>query len=304
MKEPPRRTPQRMQRPAARLITPYPLPLPRRWKMRPQATQPTRPPHSRHRRRRSSSMSWSPRLAKTSIRYTLPAAPRHRRGRRQPAACAGTKDERSPAAPPIRSGQLVEIRPTKCTRTRHAAAREQTRAQARLTTASTCPECRMLSAISWSPDLWSSLHSVRPMPGSPSQNHQQSDAASGPRRVHCPRGTCYEVALKSSGKSRVVLARYARNGRLSDALHQKAFAALTASPGARGFYDAHRERGNTHHQALRVLGNKTHRHPARLPSPPPASQRDHRLGSTNIRRRCLTSCDRGMPSEAPPFRGL
>ena len=208
MKEPPTRTPQRMQRPAARLITPYPLPLQRRWKMRPQATQPTRPPHSRHRRRRSSSMSWSPRLAKTSIRYTLPAAPRHRRGRRQPAACAGTKDERSPAAPPIRSGQLVEIRPTKCTRTRHAAAREQTRAQARLTTASSCPECRMLSAISWSPDLWSSLRSVRPRPGSPSQNHQQSDAASGSRGVHCPRGTCYEVALKSSGKSRVVLARY------------------------------------------------------------------------------------------------
>jgi hypothetical protein len=61
---------------------------------------------------------------------------------------------------------------------------------------------------------------------------------------------------KTSGRSRVVLARYARNRRLSDALHQQAFAALTASPGARAFYDAHRERGNTHHQALRVLGNK------------------------------------------------
>ncbi len=115
---------------------------------------------------------------------------------------------------------------------------------------------------------------------------------------------CGEVALKSPGKSRVVLARYARNRRLPDALHQKAFAALTASPGDRGFYDAHRERGNTHLRALRVLGNKTHRHPARLPSPPPALQRDHRLGSANIPRRCLTSYDRGMPSEAPPFRGL
>ncbi len=61
---------------------------------------------------------------------------------------------------------------------------------------------------------------------------------------------------KTSGRSRVVLARYARNRRLSDALHQQAFAALAASPGARAFYDAHRERGNTHHQALRVLGNK------------------------------------------------
>jgi len=54
----------------------------------------------------------------------------------------------------------------------------------------------------------------------------------------------------------VVLARYARNRRLADALHQQAFAALNASLGARAFYDAHRARGNTHHQALRVLGNK------------------------------------------------
>ena len=61
---------------------------------------------------------------------------------------------------------------------------------------------------------------------------------------------------KTSGKSRVVLARYARNRRLSDALYQQAFAALKASPGARAFYDAHRARGNTHHQALRALGNK------------------------------------------------
>lgn len=61
---------------------------------------------------------------------------------------------------------------------------------------------------------------------------------------------------KTSGNSRVVLARYARNRRLSDALYRQAFTALTASPGARAFYDTHRQRGNTHHQALRVLGNK------------------------------------------------
>ena len=35
---------------------------------------------------------------------------------------------------------------------------------------------------------------------------------------------------KASGTRRVVLARYARNRRLADALHQQAFAALTASP--------------------------------------------------------------------------
>jgi hypothetical protein len=61
---------------------------------------------------------------------------------------------------------------------------------------------------------------------------------------------------KTSGKSKVVLARYARNKRLADALHQQAFAALTASPGARAFYDQHRARGATHHQALRALSNR------------------------------------------------
>jgi transposase len=61
---------------------------------------------------------------------------------------------------------------------------------------------------------------------------------------------------KTSGTRRVVLARYARNKRLADALHQQAFAALTASPGARAFYDHHRARGATHHQALRTLSNR------------------------------------------------
>ena len=61
---------------------------------------------------------------------------------------------------------------------------------------------------------------------------------------------------KTSGTRRVVLARYARNRRLADALHQQAFAALSASPGARAFYDSHRARGATHHQALRALSNR------------------------------------------------
>jgi hypothetical protein len=61
---------------------------------------------------------------------------------------------------------------------------------------------------------------------------------------------------KASGTKRVVLARHARNRRLADALYQQAFAALTASPGARGCYDTHRARGATHHQALRALSNR------------------------------------------------
>jgi hypothetical protein len=61
---------------------------------------------------------------------------------------------------------------------------------------------------------------------------------------------------RASGTRRVVLVRYARNRRLADALYQQAFAALTASPGARACYDRHRARGATHHQALRALANR------------------------------------------------
>ncbi|MCU1555114.1 MAG: major facilitator superfamily 1, partial [Arthrobacter sp.] len=55
-------------------------------------------------------------------------------------------------------------------------------------------------------------------------------------------------------KKSVVLARYARNRRLGDALYGQAFTALSASPGA--YYDARRARGATHHQPLRALGNR------------------------------------------------
>jgi hypothetical protein len=61
---------------------------------------------------------------------------------------------------------------------------------------------------------------------------------------------------KASGKHRAVLARYARNKRLADACYQWAFAAITASPGARTFYDQRRAAGDTHHRALRALGNR------------------------------------------------
>jgi len=60
----------------------------------------------------------------------------------------------------------------------------------------------------------------------------------------------------ASGKKRAVLARHVRNKRLYDAIDQWAFCALNRSPGARAFYDQHRLTGNTHHQALRALGNR------------------------------------------------
>jgi len=61
---------------------------------------------------------------------------------------------------------------------------------------------------------------------------------------------------RASGKHRVVLARYARNKRLNDACYLWAFAALSASPGARAFYDQRRAGGDTHNRALRALGNR------------------------------------------------
>jgi transposase len=61
---------------------------------------------------------------------------------------------------------------------------------------------------------------------------------------------------RASGTRRVVLARYARNKHLADAVHQWAFCALTSSPGARAYYDSIRSRGTGHHAALRQLGNR------------------------------------------------
>jgi len=61
---------------------------------------------------------------------------------------------------------------------------------------------------------------------------------------------------RASGLRTVVIARAACNQRLVDACYLWAFAALSASPGARRCYDAHRARGATHHQALRALGNR------------------------------------------------
>src|SRR3989440_602154 len=61
---------------------------------------------------------------------------------------------------------------------------------------------------------------------------------------------------KASGKSRVVLARYARNRHLADGCYLWAFSAVTKSPGARAFYDERRAAKDTHHQALRTLGNR------------------------------------------------
>jgi len=61
---------------------------------------------------------------------------------------------------------------------------------------------------------------------------------------------------KTSGTRRVVLARVARNRRLADACHLWAFCALTTSEGAHDYYNRLRQRGKTHHQAVRALANR------------------------------------------------
>jgi len=61
---------------------------------------------------------------------------------------------------------------------------------------------------------------------------------------------------RASGTRKVVLACYARNRRLGDAVHQWAFCSLKGSPGARAYYDTLRARGTGHQAALRQLGNR------------------------------------------------
>jgi transposase len=77
---------------------------------------------------------------------------------------------------------------------------------------------------------------------------------SGPKSRKNYAGT--SPVTRASGRSRVVLARYARNRHLAVACDRWAFSTLTASAGARTYYDQLRSRGKTHHQALRQLANR------------------------------------------------
>jgi transposase len=61
---------------------------------------------------------------------------------------------------------------------------------------------------------------------------------------------------RASGNRTVALARFVRNQRLADALDQWAFCSLNNSPGARAYYDLRRDAGDSHHKALRALGNR------------------------------------------------
>lgn len=60
----------------------------------------------------------------------------------------------------------------------------------------------------------------------------------------------------ASGKNKGVAARWVRNNRLYDTMTWWAFCSLTASPGARTFYDQRRTAGDRHYKALRALANR------------------------------------------------
>jgi hypothetical protein len=60
----------------------------------------------------------------------------------------------------------------------------------------------------------------------------------------------------ASGKSKAVHARYIRNRHLISPLHAQALSALTASPGARAFYDELRAREVGHDDALRRVASR------------------------------------------------
>jgi transposase len=61
---------------------------------------------------------------------------------------------------------------------------------------------------------------------------------------------------RASGTKKIVLARYARNRRLGDALQQWAFCSMRGSPGATAYYQQLRARNIGHHAALRQLANR------------------------------------------------
>jgi hypothetical protein len=92
-----------------------------------------------------------------------------------------------------------------------------------------------------------------------------------------------------------VLARHVRNKRLADAIYLWAFASLTASPGARAFYDQRRAAGDTHHQALRALGHLVGSSRAAWPTTrPTASTPPAPTASTSEMPAPLDTYSRGM----------
>src|SRR4051812_11996568 len=108
---------------------------------------------------------------------------------------------------------------------------------------------------------------------------------------------------RASGKKTVVLARHVRNHRLADALHQQAFCALRASPGARAYYDRLRRPRRRTTRRPAPARQPPGWHPARLPEDRHPLRRGHRLGTPRQPRSTgcrLTHQLMGCLSATPP----
>jgi transposase len=96
---------------------------------------------------------------------------------------------------------------------------------------------------------------------------------------------------RASGKSLTVMHRRVKNQRLASVGYLWAFAALTASPGARAHYDRRKAAGDRHVAAQRNLFNRMIGilHPASPPGPNTTSTPPSRRRSQPVSRRSLTS---------------
>ena len=104
------------------------------------------------------------------------------------------------------------------------------------------------------------IYASQPGPGVILSARVMAESGGGPHRFASAKarknyaGT--SPITRASGTRKIVLARYARNRRLADALQQWAFCCMRSSPGARAYYKALRARGTGHQAALRQLGNR------------------------------------------------
>ena len=111
---------------------------------------------------------------------------------------------------------------------------------------------------------------------------------------------------RASGKTRSVTARRVKNNRLAAAGYIWAFAALTASPGARAHYDRRRDAGDRHTAAQRNLFNRllgclhhclaTGQHYDEATAFPPATPRSLRTARRRTSASCLTTKGHRMSS--------
>ena len=99
---------------------------------------------------------------------------------------------------------------------------------------------------------------------------------------------------RSSGLRTMVVARAACNQRLVDACYLWAFAALTASPGARRCYDAHRRPRCNPPSGVAGAWQPAGRHLARLPGPPDRLPGAARLAGHATRRLTKSGGCRGV----------